>query len=256
MFKKVDFDIDYVMDELSKRRKVFGSEADFQLEMAMVIKELYEDVRVRLEFPIFSSDGVLMHIDILVLFWENGETRGIPIELKYKTKGCTLITKTKDVKIKEKFNLKEHGAKNDNCVSYVKDIHRIEDLRKGLTETYGIEFQEGYTVFLTNDLSYLKKPRKNAKYIPYSLHGDISNIKMAVEKLDNTLKVCNLESFDDFYINENIYDLGNECYFKSWKFYSYLDGENYEIVIDSDKFNNREEDVNTFVYLVSKIENK
>ena len=60
------------------------SEADFQLEIAMCIKERYKNAKVLLEYtPKFKPD---MHIDILVLL--NGEW--IPIELKYVTKKLSI----------------------------------------------------------------------------------------------------------------------------------------------------------------------
>ena len=75
--------IEEVLIKLKLKRQLFVSEADFQLEMAWVIKELYPDAKVRLEYtPRFNPD---MHIDILVIFKDSW----IPIELKYKTKCCT-----------------------------------------------------------------------------------------------------------------------------------------------------------------------
>lgn len=62
------------------RRKVFSSEADFQLALAWTIKDVYRDsVDVRMEYcPDFDLN---MHIDIVVFVGD----KWIPIELKYKT---------------------------------------------------------------------------------------------------------------------------------------------------------------------------
>ena len=81
----MNFDVDKLMQELSLKRKIFVSEADFQLELAWLIKERYPMATVRMEYsPQFNTD---MHIDILVLF----DGKWFPIELKYKTKGCRKI---------------------------------------------------------------------------------------------------------------------------------------------------------------------
>ena len=77
-----EFDIELVISKLKNKRKVFVSEADFQLEMAWIIKQEYPNAKVRLEYcPTFDFN---MHIDILVVI----DNQWIPIELKYKTKGC------------------------------------------------------------------------------------------------------------------------------------------------------------------------
>lgn len=151
------FDIDKIISRLKEKRQIFVSEADFQLEMAWIIKYEYPDAKVRLEYtPQFNSD---MHIDILVII----KNSWIPIELKYKTKGCT---KELD---DEFYNLKNHGAKDVSCYKYLKDIQRIESIR---TDTF--KFVEGYTVFITNDLSYIRKPAKeNCVYKDFSLEEGI-----------------------------------------------------------------------------------
>lgn len=148
--------IDAVIKQLKEKRKVFVSEADFQLELAWVIKELYPSYRVRMEYcPSFDRK---MHIDILV-FTENGL---IPIELKYKTKGCTIIDNA------ETFVLANHSAKDVNCYLYLKDIQRIEQIRDK-----DESFLEGYTIMLTNDKTYLKKPQKtDCVYAQFSIHNN------------------------------------------------------------------------------------
>ncbi|MFV0275202.1 MAG: hypothetical protein ACK5HL_03060 [Bacilli bacterium] len=76
------FDIFKVIGIVKSKRKIFTSEADMQLEFAWVIRELYQNSVVRLEYcPEFDLN---MHIDILVII----ENLWIPIELKYKTKRC------------------------------------------------------------------------------------------------------------------------------------------------------------------------
>ena len=144
-----------VMDRLKEKRKVFVSEADFQLELAWVIKELYPLYNVRLEYcPPFDRK---MHLDILI-FTPDG---WIPIELKYKTKGCTIVDGD------ETFILANHAAKDINCYLYLKDLQRIEQIRDN-TE----DFAEGYTIMLTNEQGYLDAPKKaDCVYAEFSLHN-------------------------------------------------------------------------------------
>ena len=102
-----------------------------------------------------------MHIDILVII----DNKWFPIELKYKTK--------KDVVEDydgENYSLKYHGAKDINCYAYIKDIQRIEKIRDNLNNNDSYpDFGKGYTIFITNDESYTKKPREDAYYREFSL---------------------------------------------------------------------------------------
>ena len=56
----IDFDMDLIVNKLKQKRKIFVSEADFQLEVAWVIKENYPDAKIRLEYP--PSFDLNMHI--------------------------------------------------------------------------------------------------------------------------------------------------------------------------------------------------
>lgn len=149
------FDLEKVLLALKEERKAFVSEADFQLALAWKTKQMYSDkVKVRCEYPLESDSSI--HIDIMVIMKNN---EWIPIELKYKTKEC-------DIDDDDKFHLKNHGAKDVGCYDYLKDISRIEKISKRK------EFWKGYTVLLTNDLSYTKAPKKkNAYYKNFSLHS-------------------------------------------------------------------------------------
>lgn len=146
-------DIRGCLDELKEKRKIFVSEADFQLELAWIIKDKYPSAKVRCEYtPSFDPN---MHIDILVI----KDEKWIPIELKYKTKGCV---KELDGDV---YNIKNHGAKDVNCYLYLKDIQRIETVRANVSV-----FEEGYTIFITNEKSYLKSPQKlDCVYMDFSL---------------------------------------------------------------------------------------
>lgn len=147
-------DINSAINRLKEKRKIFVSEADFQLELAWIIKEMYPNYSVRLEYcPSFNRK---IHIDILVIT----DKGWIPIELKYKTKGCTIIDNG------ETFVLANQSAKDVNCYLYLKDIQRIEEIKKEAKL-----FAEGYTVMLTNEPSYLKKPgRADCVYEEFSIY--------------------------------------------------------------------------------------
>ena len=69
----------------------------------------------------------------------------IPIELKYCTK-CLPIEETEGI------ILKNQGAELIRRYDYIKDISRIESMRKAVGEKYN--FVCGYAVFLTNSSHY------------------------------------------------------------------------------------------------------
>ncbi|MCI2236353.1 MULTISPECIES: hypothetical protein [unclassified Helicobacter] len=160
----MSIDMAKIIEKLQDKRQIFCSEADFQLEMAWVIKEMYPDAKVRLEYvPKFNDK---MHIDILVFI----SNKWIPIELKYKTKNSKKEEMI-DKKIQEVFNLKDQGAKDISCYLYLKDIMRIESIK----EQEKNNFKEGYAVFLTNDKIYLRPPQKNdCVYKEFSLEDGIT----------------------------------------------------------------------------------
>jgi hypothetical protein len=138
------FDIQKVIDELKSRRPIFVSEADLQLEMAWTIKNLYKNARIRLEYtPVFDPN---LHLDILVII----DDKWYPIELKYKKLACKKTVES------ETFNLKNDGARDVGCYLYLKDIERIENIKKNIPE-----FEKGYAIILTNDLGYVNLPKKS-----------------------------------------------------------------------------------------------
>ena len=204
--------IDLILQKLKEKRTIFVSEADLQLELAWIIKDEYPHAKVRLEYcPAFDLN---MHIDILVIL----DGKWIPIELKYKTKGC--FKNVED----EIFNLKNHGAKDINCYLYLKDLQRIERIRENVQD-----FVEGYAIFLTNELSYAKKPVKlDCVYKDFSLEeGAIKSgiLDWSETASEGTKKNC-----------ENPIHLKSEYDIK-WLVYSQIDNTN----------------TGTFIYLMNKI---
>ena len=206
-----DFDIKLIIDNLKNKRKIFVSERDLQLEMALTIKELYPNAKIRLEYcPSFDLN---MHIDVLVII----DSKWYPIELKYKTKGCKKIVDN------EIFNLKNHGAKDVNSYLYLKDIVRIEKIKNNVEE-----FEKGYAVFITNDLSYMNKPNENVIFEDFSLENEITKNGMLCWK-ENASKGT-MGKNEQPIILKGSYKL-------DWQLYSRLDNENN----------------GTFMYLISEI---
>ena len=164
------FDIEEVIGSLKETKRVFFSEAHFQLEMAWAIKNLYDkDYKVYLEYTPSVKTLTKMHIDILLRDKENSKM--IPIELKYRTKSCKLEQDG------ETIILANHAAKDIGCYLYLNDIQRIE-LIKSIKKS---EFEKGYAIILTNDLSYTKPPRKpDCVYAAFSI--DEGNVKTGILK--------------------------------------------------------------------------
>ena len=216
----MSIDMEKIIEKLQGKRQIFCSEADFQLEMAWVIKEMYHDAEVRLEYvPTFDDK---MHIDILVFI--NNEW--IPIELKYKTKNSKKGA-LEDKKTQEVFNLKNQGAKDIGCYLYLKDIMRIESIKQEVKNN----FEEGYAVFLTNDKTYLESPQNNdCVYKEFSLQHGITKhgeLKWAEHAGDWTKK----GGIEDPIILKGIYKM-------EWNEFSKVDEERSD---------------GTFYYLVTKI---
>lgn len=151
--------------ELSKIRKIFHSEADFQFALAWEIQKFYPQAEVRLEYCPANIEPS-MHIDILVSI----DDLWYPIELKYKTLGCTKTYKD------EQFRLKNHGAQDVGRYDFLKDAQRIEQLSKLIPN-----IQRGYSIFLTNDPSYWKDSGNNTTvYYEFSIsEGTIKTGKMS-----------------------------------------------------------------------------
>ncbi len=148
-----DFDINLVLDELRKRNKIFRNEDDLKQKLRDVILDLYNNARVETEYR--SPFDVRKSIDIVVI----RDNEYYPIELKYKKLAFKGIVDNIE------YNLSTDNAQNENCYSALKDVERIEKFRDNEPL-----FKKGYTIFLTNDLSYLNVPRENAEYKEFSIH--------------------------------------------------------------------------------------
>lgn len=136
-------DIRKVITELSTKRKIFVSEADFQFALAWEIQKQYPTTEIRLEYCPFDIDSS-MHIDILV----KDNRKIYPIELKYMTLGCDTVVDG------EKFVLKNQGAQDTRRYDFLKDIARLEKVIEA-----DQSFTKGYAILVTNDPSYWTAPR-------------------------------------------------------------------------------------------------
>ena len=131
-------DINKILNNLSNKRKIFVSEADFKFALAWEIKSEIPEAKVRLEYCPVDIDPS-MHIDILVKIGEDI----YPIELKYMTKQCDVTVDD------ERFILKNQGAQDIKRYDFIKDISRVERLSESMDN-----FKEGYCIAITNDPSY------------------------------------------------------------------------------------------------------
>ena len=197
----MNFDINQVIQKLAERRKIFVSEADFQLEMAWTIRENYPESEIYLEFcPPFNPN---LHLDILVIL----DDKWYPIELKYKKKGCqkTIGNRT--------FILKEDAARDIGCYLYLKDIQRIESIKENVKE-----FATGYTIILTNDLGYTVKPHKeNCTYQSFTIEEGATKTGELTWRSDSlTSKISQVK---DPIILTGTYPM-------HWQLYSKLDDSN------------------------------
>jgi hypothetical protein len=143
-----------VIKNLSEKRKIFHSEADFQFAFAWEVQKELPQAEIRLEYcPAFAKD---MHIDIFVI--ENGAT--YPIELKYKSK--LFSDKVGD----EYYSLKNHSAQDCGRYDYLFDIQRIERIKNAPESN----FKAGYAIILTNDESYWKQSTRETVDEAFRIH--------------------------------------------------------------------------------------
>jgi len=141
-------DINTVMENLSKKRPIFHSEADFQHALAWEIHKQLPESAIRLERR-YSKGNKRIYFDIWIDY--KGET--IIIELKYKTKEVSVEIDN------EKFNLRNHGAWDLGRYDFIKDISRLEKI------VLSNKNKTGYAIFLTNDNSYWEDPLKEPETI-------------------------------------------------------------------------------------------
>ena len=133
-----------IIEELSTKRPIFHSEADFQHAFAWEIKNQINNSSIRLELPI-EINNKKIYIDIFVNFG----IQSIAIELKYKTRALQVKHN------EEKYSLKNQSAQDIGRYDFIKDVERIEQFVHSQKDVYG------YAILLTNDSAYWKVPRDN-----------------------------------------------------------------------------------------------
>ncbi|MCW3990952.1 MAG: hypothetical protein NWE88_12860 [Candidatus Bathyarchaeota archaeon] len=130
-------DLHFIIEQLSKRRPVFHSEADFQLQLAWEIQKSFPSVEIYLEKPIDLDPRI--YLDIVV----KDEDSSFALELKYRTRNIQTQFKG------EKYFLKDHGAQDQGRYDYLKDVSRLEKVREKLGWDW-------FALMLSNDTLYQK----------------------------------------------------------------------------------------------------
>lgn len=139
----VSLDVLQFLADLSIRRPVFHSEADFQHALAWQIHTSHPEAEVRLEVPVEIA-GRRMYVDMIVEF-KGTKTF---LELKYKTAASTVDHRG------EHFMLKQQGAADQGLYDCVKDFSRLENFIDAHASS------EGFAVLLTNDPRYWRPGQK------------------------------------------------------------------------------------------------
>jgi len=127
-----------LLAELSLKRPIFHSEADFQHALAWKIHSKHPELSIRLE-RVFRNDNGNMNIDLFII----GNKYNLAMELKYKTRAISVG------KNDEKFILAGQAAQDLGRYDFIKDIQRLEFLKN----QHGVK---GTAIFLTNDSAYWK----------------------------------------------------------------------------------------------------
>lgn len=135
----VELDLSMRLRSLAEYRPVFHSEADFQRELAWLLRLSDRNREVQMEDPIFGAGKGA--VDICV---RDRGTIVAAIELKYYTQN--FYTKLGG----EEFRLKRHGAHDQRGYDVYKDIQRLERFMKHHPHATAA------VILLTNDDRYWK----------------------------------------------------------------------------------------------------
>ena len=140
-------DIRCLLTQLAESRKVFHSEADFQHALAWHIHRNMPKSQIRLEFPAMTEEHRKMYVDIYL------PDEKIAIELKYVTRRLELEH------CEESFALRDQRAQNQRRYDFLRDIHRLERMRRSKP----VLCEAGFAVLLTNDPSYWDCPSPRSR---------------------------------------------------------------------------------------------
>lgn len=136
-------EIERLMAQLSRKRKVFHSEADFQHAFAWQIREYTPECEIRLEFNPAPEEVRKIYLDV----WIPNESTAI--ELKYCTRHLDTSVSG------ERFVLRDQRAQDVRRYDFLRDIQRLED------EVFEGRARQGFSILLTNDPSYWQPPQQD-----------------------------------------------------------------------------------------------
>jgi len=169
-----------IMKKLAEKRPIFHSEADFQHELAIIIKDYFNNAKIRLEKPYILSCGKNMKkikLDMEIRI----NDKKYAIELKYKTKSFEYELDD------DKFNLTNQAAQNDGSYLFAKDTIRIQKLIKQHN------FNNGFAIFLTNDKGYYGNLHKNNEYS----HSKKDNDNIEIAEYKNKFEWVEYKDFNE-----------------------------------------------------------
>lgn len=157
IIKQDDFTVDtikQILGDLSKKRPIFHSEADFQHALAWEIHQKLNKIDIRLEkrFMVNTLDEI--YVDIYLKL----KNVSIVIETKYTTKKLEIELNG------EEFVLKDHRGLTERRKDFLYDIYRLEKLKNEKKIT------KGYAIFLTNNPSYWTQPQKDTNDKSFRIH--------------------------------------------------------------------------------------
>ena len=147
-------DLNNILNELSEKRMIFHSEADFQHAFAWMAQQHLPDAKIRLERPLNIDHAERIYLDILIS--SQGSIYGI--ELKHKTRKLSFSHED------ESFMLKDQSAQDIGRYDFLKDLQRLEKL----VETRKIS--KGYAIFLTNDHLYWTPRKKQTVDVDFNIY--------------------------------------------------------------------------------------
>ena len=182
-----------IIENLSIKRPLFHSEADFQHELALLLSRERGQVDLRLERPYLENE-LKFFLDILF----NTGNEKIGIELKYVTKAFQQNYNG------EMFNLKTHGNYGASRFNFLKDVYRLGQLKERK------EISKGFAIILTNVKDFYSTKNKDNRYKHLYLYEDRKIKKGDVIKfVENTTP----KKFQSFML-ENV-----DGYHLQWKSY-------------------------------------
>lgn len=146
-------DVEETLRTLSGERPIFHSEADFQHALAWSLRERFDDIGVRLEFPLPWEDG-RAYADI----WLRTPEGPVVLELKYWKRELRVTLAD------EQFMLRNQAAQDLGRYDFVKDLARIERL------VSGEHARAGAVVAITNDQGYWRRGRRGTVDADFRLH--------------------------------------------------------------------------------------